>query len=387
MEEMKQDTARIQNATDVARPPSIDRRQPPSIDIRPPVETNKKQKQKRMVEYLLGGRVADDQIVVAPMNLPMYQTRYMVHAPLTLQLTSAHDSLALSTNVHKLLQRRSPLFLLNRRPIFALLHFGLIRNKYGRWYGPPVRTSPYFRTITQLSPNALAFVVSESLACRPSLSLPVHSHHLVPTTQKTPPFFIHQPANSFGSSFPLHQGRLAPYWLAKGSHEPALVFVQIQGHYSFFFTDHTAHRQPVLAPASSLSSSLQILFCLLLLRTILCPIFAPTPNRLRWSSHELPDRSGPYVPYGLALNHLWIPRDTPEGLALSLYHRPSSPKLFQHLLSSLQFNIKKMEMLQSGTTRREEKKERGNEWGWFSLISCIFTLFYPFTHVHFDHID
>ncbi|KAF2535467.1 hypothetical protein F2Q68_00020618 [Brassica cretica] len=128
---------------------------------------------------------------------------------------------------------------------------------------------------------SLAFVVSESLACRPSLSLPVHSHHLVPTTQKTPPFFIHQPANSFGSSFPLHQ---------------------IQGHYSFFFTDHTAHRQPVLAPASSLSSSLQILFCLLLLRTILCPIFAPTPNRLRWSSHELPDRSGPYVPYGLALS-------------------------------------------------------------------------------------
>ncbi|KAF2613895.1 hypothetical protein F2Q70_00013668 [Brassica cretica] len=92
---------------------------------------------------------------VAPMNLPMYQTRYMVHAPLTLQLTSAHDSLALSTNVHKLLQLRSPLFLLNRCPIFALLHFGLIRNKYGRWYGPPVRTSPYFRTITQLSPNGV----------------------------------------------------------------------------------------------------------------------------------------------------------------------------------------------------------------------------------------
>ncbi|KAF2582070.1 hypothetical protein F2Q68_00006694 [Brassica cretica] len=91
----------------------------------------------------------------APMNLPMYQTRYMVHAPLTLQLTSAHDSLALSTNVHKLLQLRSPLFLLNRCPIFALLHFGLIRNKYGRWYGPPVRTSPYFRTITQLSPNGV----------------------------------------------------------------------------------------------------------------------------------------------------------------------------------------------------------------------------------------
>ncbi|KAF3500227.1 hypothetical protein F2Q69_00041806 [Brassica cretica] len=36
MEEMKQDIARIQNATDVARPSSIDRRQPPSIDIRPP---------------------------------------------------------------------------------------------------------------------------------------------------------------------------------------------------------------------------------------------------------------------------------------------------------------------------------------------------------------
>ncbi|KAF3606252.1 hypothetical protein DY000_02049188 [Brassica cretica] len=74
----------------------------------------------------------------APMNLPMYQTRYMVHAPLTLQLTSAHDNLPLSTIVHKLLQLRSPLFLLNRRPIFALLHFGLIRNKYGRWYRPLV---------------------------------------------------------------------------------------------------------------------------------------------------------------------------------------------------------------------------------------------------------
>ncbi|KAF2616398.1 hypothetical protein F2Q68_00038961 [Brassica cretica] len=34
MEEMKQDIARIQNATDVARPPSIDRRQPQSIDSR-----------------------------------------------------------------------------------------------------------------------------------------------------------------------------------------------------------------------------------------------------------------------------------------------------------------------------------------------------------------
>ncbi|KAF3511980.1 hypothetical protein F2Q69_00007530 [Brassica cretica] len=34
IEEMKQDIARIQNATDVARPPSIDRRQPQSIDSR-----------------------------------------------------------------------------------------------------------------------------------------------------------------------------------------------------------------------------------------------------------------------------------------------------------------------------------------------------------------
>ncbi|KAF2585969.1 hypothetical protein F2Q70_00035646 [Brassica cretica] len=34
MEEMKQDIARIPNATDVARPPSIDRRQPQSIDSR-----------------------------------------------------------------------------------------------------------------------------------------------------------------------------------------------------------------------------------------------------------------------------------------------------------------------------------------------------------------
>ncbi|KAF2533256.1 hypothetical protein F2Q70_00029904 [Brassica cretica] len=34
MEEMKQDIARIQNAADVARPPSIDRRRPQSIDIR-----------------------------------------------------------------------------------------------------------------------------------------------------------------------------------------------------------------------------------------------------------------------------------------------------------------------------------------------------------------
>ncbi|KAF2587429.1 hypothetical protein F2Q70_00037499 [Brassica cretica] len=39
------------------------------------------------------------------------------------------------------------------------------------------------------------------------------------------------------------------------------------------------------------SSSLKSLFCLLLSRAILCPIFAPTPNRLRWSSLELPDRS------------------------------------------------------------------------------------------------
>ncbi|KAF3594861.1 hypothetical protein DY000_02021616 [Brassica cretica] len=36
MEEMKQDIARIQHATDVARPPSIDRRRPPSIDNRQP---------------------------------------------------------------------------------------------------------------------------------------------------------------------------------------------------------------------------------------------------------------------------------------------------------------------------------------------------------------
>ncbi|KAF3593578.1 hypothetical protein DY000_02020477 [Brassica cretica] len=34
MEEMKQDIARIQNATDVARPPSIDRRHSQSIDSR-----------------------------------------------------------------------------------------------------------------------------------------------------------------------------------------------------------------------------------------------------------------------------------------------------------------------------------------------------------------
>ncbi|WZZ70861.1 hypothetical protein YC2023_082231 [Brassica napus] len=27
-----------------------------------------------------------------------------------------------------------------------------------------------------------------------------------------------------------------------------------------------------------------------------------------------------------------------------------------------------MELLQSGTTRREERKERGNEWGWFSQM-------------------
>ncbi|KAF3504478.1 hypothetical protein F2Q69_00042339 [Brassica cretica] len=35
IEEMKQDIARIQHATDVARPPSIDSRQPPSIDTQP----------------------------------------------------------------------------------------------------------------------------------------------------------------------------------------------------------------------------------------------------------------------------------------------------------------------------------------------------------------
>ncbi|KAG5374455.1 hypothetical protein IGI04_042245, partial [Brassica rapa subsp. trilocularis] len=32
------------------------------------------------------------------------------------------------------------------------------------------------------------------------------------------------------------------------------------------------------------------------------------------------------------------------------------------------FRLKEMELLQSGTTRREEKKERGNEWGWFSQM-------------------
>ncbi|KAF3516712.1 hypothetical protein DY000_02060415 [Brassica cretica] len=36
MEEMKQDIAKIQHATDVARPPSIDRKRPPSIDRRRP---------------------------------------------------------------------------------------------------------------------------------------------------------------------------------------------------------------------------------------------------------------------------------------------------------------------------------------------------------------
>ncbi|KAF2616079.1 hypothetical protein F2Q70_00011311 [Brassica cretica] len=41
MEEMKQEIARIQHATDVARPPSIDRRQPPSIDIRPPTSIDR----------------------------------------------------------------------------------------------------------------------------------------------------------------------------------------------------------------------------------------------------------------------------------------------------------------------------------------------------------
>ncbi|KAF3526778.1 hypothetical protein F2Q69_00045966 [Brassica cretica] len=41
MEEMKQDITRIQNATDFARPSSIDRRQPPSIDIRPPPSINR----------------------------------------------------------------------------------------------------------------------------------------------------------------------------------------------------------------------------------------------------------------------------------------------------------------------------------------------------------
>ncbi|KAF3508193.1 hypothetical protein F2Q69_00005766 [Brassica cretica] len=40
-EEMKQEIARIQHATDVARPPSIDRRQPPSIDIRPPTSIDR----------------------------------------------------------------------------------------------------------------------------------------------------------------------------------------------------------------------------------------------------------------------------------------------------------------------------------------------------------
>ncbi|KAF3583878.1 hypothetical protein F2Q69_00030228 [Brassica cretica] len=41
MEEMKQDIARIQNATDTARPPLIDRRQPQSIDSRQPPSIDK----------------------------------------------------------------------------------------------------------------------------------------------------------------------------------------------------------------------------------------------------------------------------------------------------------------------------------------------------------
>ncbi|KAF3548610.1 hypothetical protein DY000_02008208 [Brassica cretica] len=41
MEEMKQDIARIQHEANVARPPSIDRRQPPSIDITPPTSIDR----------------------------------------------------------------------------------------------------------------------------------------------------------------------------------------------------------------------------------------------------------------------------------------------------------------------------------------------------------
>ncbi|KAF3588710.1 hypothetical protein F2Q69_00030094 [Brassica cretica] len=43
MEEMKQDIARIQNATDVAQPPSIDRRRPQSIDRRRPQSIDSRQ--------------------------------------------------------------------------------------------------------------------------------------------------------------------------------------------------------------------------------------------------------------------------------------------------------------------------------------------------------
>ena len=59
---------------------------------------------------------------------------------------TGHTSLTLSTNVRKIRQIRLSLFMLNRRLIFALLHFRLIWNKYVRLYGPHVHTTPYFCT-------------------------------------------------------------------------------------------------------------------------------------------------------------------------------------------------------------------------------------------------
>ncbi|WZY99335.1 hypothetical protein YC2023_071664 [Brassica napus] len=65
------------------------------------------------------------------MYLPTSLARYLVSFAFTLQLMPAHDSLTLSTHVHKLSWIRLPLFMLNRNPIFALLYFRLIRSKYG----------------------------------------------------------------------------------------------------------------------------------------------------------------------------------------------------------------------------------------------------------------
>ena len=115
------------------------------------------------------------------MYLSTSLARYMVFFAFTLQLMPAHDSLTLSTHVHKLSQIKLHLFMLNRRPIFALLHFRLIRSKYGRWYGPPVRTSPYFCTNSQTSQMVDPYMNWVALSLhrpyRPNLRDALSLHH------------------------------------------------------------------------------------------------------------------------------------------------------------------------------------------------------------------
>ena len=90
------------------------------------------------------------------------------------------------------------------------------------------------------------------------------------------------------------------------AHVSALFFGQIHSQALLFLSSYsqpvldchslsqTRRQSPLHTQPSSLSSSLKSLFCLLLLRTDLCPIFAPTLNRLRWSRYKLLGRLGPY---------------------------------------------------------------------------------------------